>query len=226
MADQGPLVELVNATKNYGDSLVLKDLSITVNRGDSLAVVGPSGSGKSTLLNLMGCLDTPTSGQVRIEGEDTSLMSQDDLAMIRNKKIGFVFQLHHLLPQLTLLENVLTPTIINPDPAADHRARALLDRVGLSKRLDYLPGKLSGGERQRAALVRALINKPSLILADEPTGSLDRNGAAEMAELLKELNSQEGAALVVVTHSADLAGRMDKVFELSNSVLNPWKADR
>ena len=222
------LLEVVGVEKRYesadgGPGLeVLKGVSLRVDAGEALAVVGPSGSGKSTLLNILGGLDRPTSGRVLLAGRDLAGMPEAELAAVRNRDIGFVFQLHHLLPQCTALENVLVPTLVADESlragAAD-RALSLLRRVGLAQRVDYLPGRLSGGERQRVAVVRALINRPRLLLADEPTGSLDRARAEELIALLVELNREMQVTLIVVTHSTPLAERMGRVLELRDGVL-------
>lgn len=197
---------------------VLAAVSLTLRQGESISVVGPSGSGKSTLLNLMGGLDVPTSGAIRFLGRDLAALDDGELARIRNQEIGFVFQLHHLLPQCTVLENVLIPTIPFGSKKDRHevvpRARDLCARVGLSPLVDSFPAQLSGGEQQRTAVVRALINQPKLILADEPTGSLDQASAENLVELLIELNREEKAALVVVTHSMAVAARMGKTCQL------------
>ena len=202
---------------------VLRDISIEIGRTESVAVVGPSGSGKSTLLNIIGTLDRPTSGQVLLDGQDLSRIDDIKIAAVRNRQIGFVFQAHHLLPQCTVLENVLVPTLANNDAAlrngAGERAKRLLDKVGLGARLTHRPGQLSGGERQRVAVVRALINQPKLLLADEPTGALDRASAQNLADLLVQLNREEGVTLVVVTHALDLAKRMGRVLELRDGRL-------
>lgn len=201
-----------NVGKEYptrsGPLRVLSDVSLTVPRGEALAITGPSGSGKSTLLHILGTLDRPTAGTVKLEGADPFALRESDLAAFRNKNIGFVFQDHHLLPQCSVLENVLVPTLVNPtaDRAQlEKDARNLLDRVGLAHRLDHRPAELSGGERQRVAVARALIHKPMLVLADEPTGNLDSASARAVGELLAELHKQENAILIVVTHSLDLA---------------------
>jgi len=201
---------------------ILDGVDLTVAPGERVAIVGPSGSGKSTLLNLLGTLDTPDQGTVVIDGMDLSRMAGDALATFRNANIGFVFQSHHLLPHLTVLENVLVPVLaresrIGPEVLA--RAGALLERVGLTPRQGQLPGRLSGGERQRAAVVRALINRPKLLLADEPTGALDRASAGDIATLLGELNREQGVTLVVVTHSDDLASRMERVLRMQDGRL-------
>jgi lipoprotein-releasing system ATP-binding protein len=196
--------------------VVLGDVSLALGDGENVAILGPSGSGKSTLLNIVGTLESPTSGRVVLNGEDPAGLDDVRLAAFRNQRIGFVFQEHHLLPQCTVLENVLVPTVAaGPTrPEAVQRARMLLERVGLADRLEHRPAELSGGQRQRAALARALILRPSLLLADEPTGNLDRLAADGVAELLLELQQQEQMMLVVVTHSARLAERMSRRMEL------------
>jgi len=229
MSESPVLLELDNVTKRYGPPggdgapAVLRDVDLRVGAGESLAIVGPSGSGKSTLLNLIGALDRPTAGTVRLDGQDLAELDEKALAAVRNRRIGFVFQLHHLLPQCTVLENVLVPTLVGGRRGADDevldRARRLLERVGLGERADYRPGRISGGERQRAAVVRALINAPALLLADEPTGSLDRASADDLAQLLAELNRAERVTLIVVTHSDALAARMGRVLELRDGAL-------
>lgn len=218
------LLELDQVTKAYpsperGSGVtVLSGITLAVEAGQSIAIIGPSGSGKSTLLNLIGALDRPTEGRVSLEGRDLAGLDEQSLARVRNRKIGFVFQLHHLLPQLTVLENVLVPTLAagrRRDPHADQaRAEALLDRVGLREWAHHRPAQLSGGQRQRAAVVRALINEPRLLLADEPTGSLDQASAENIADLLVELNREDGLTLIVVTHATSLADRMGKTYHL------------
>lgn len=225
------LLELVNVAKYYtlpggtDAPYVLKDVTLRVASGESVAVTGPSGSGKSTLLNIIGALDRPTTGRVLLEGRDLSQLNDNELATIRNRQMGFVFQLHHLLPQYTALENVLVPTLASSSRSsrdeAEERARHLLEHVGLGARLSYRPGRLSGGERQRVAVVRALINRPKLLLADEPTGSLDRAAADNLTQLLAELNREEGVTLILATHSLDLAERMAHVLELRDGRLVP-----
>jgi lipoprotein-releasing system ATP-binding protein len=191
--------------------VVLSDASLQLSAGENLAILGPSGSGKSTLLHILGTLDRPTSGDVRLDGENPFALDERALARFRNRKIGFIFQDHHLLPQLSVLENVLLPTIAEGAASQDSvdRARDLLDRVGLSNRLEHRPAELSGGERQRVAVARALINRPLLLLADEPTGNLDRNTAMSVGKLLLDLPTQEKTMLVVVTHSLELAELFD-----------------
>lgn len=192
-----------------GSSVVLDEVSLDLSRGEALAIMGPSGSGKSTLLYILGSLETPTSGSVQVCGEDPFALAATDLARFRNRNIGFVFQDHHLLPQCTSLENVLIPTLASggATPEAKQRARELLGRVGLAERMDRLPAELSGGERQRVAIARALVNSPPVVLADEPTGNLDRRSAETVGSLLLELQREQNALLIAVTHSADLARR-------------------
>lgn len=199
---------------------VLRGVSFDLAAGEALAITGPSGSGKSTLLHLIGTLDRPTSGTVEIGGADPFRLSEPELARFRNRSIGFVFQDPHLLPQYSVLENVLVPTLAFPEGAEkaqafEVRARELLERVGLSHRLDHRPAELSGGERQRAAVARALVQRPGLLLCDEPTGSLDRKAAQAVAALLFELHEAERTVLVVVTHSLELADRFGRRFELA-----------
>ncbi len=223
------MIELVDVTKTYGEPggtgavSVLKGITLKIEPGRSVVIVGPSGCGKSTLLNIIGGLDHPTSGRVLLDGKDLAGLNDEELARIRNRQIGFVFQLHHLLPQCTVLENVLIPTLATPDNSSQRevreRATALLARVGLGDRMSYRPGELSGGQRQRVAVARALINKPRLLLADEPTGSLDEGTSQSIAKLLAELNREEGVTLVVVTHARELAARIGQVLELSGGIL-------
>ena len=223
------MLELIGVTKSYqspGDKrgvCVLKDITLKVAKGQSVVIAGPSGSGKSTLLNIIGALDRPTEGRVLFDGKDLAKLDEIELARIRNKEIGFVFQLHHLLPQCTVLENVLVPTLADKNRVSkkevQERAVNLLQRVGLQDWLLYRPGELSGGQRQRVAVVRALINKPKLLLADEPTGSLDRDASENIADLLVELNHSEQVTLIVVTHSLSLAKRIGHVMELSDGLL-------
>ncbi len=223
-----PVLEIRGATKAYpgpagGEPVVvLRGLDLVVAAGEAVAILGPSGSGKSTLLNLAGALDRPTAGAVLLEGRDLASLSDDDLARVRNRSIGFVFQQHHLLPQLTVLENVLLPVLADRSAALPlERARALLDRVALGPRIGHRPAQLSGGECQRVAVVRALINAPRLVLADEPTGALDAHTAAALGDLLVDLNRAEGVALVTVTHSPALAARMGRRLRLQGGALRP-----
>ncbi len=226
------LLALRNVTKHYAASgattgvPVLAGVSLEIARGESLAIVGPSGSGKSTLLQIIGTLDRATSGEVLLDGKNLAALDDLQLAEVRNQQIGFVFQSHYLLPQCTVLENVLVPTLAGAKSevriqksekdreTSVARAERLLKRVGLSERLHHRPGQLSGGERQRAAVVRALINHPQLLLADEPTGALDQASATTLGQLLVELNKEEGVTLIVVTHAMELAQRMGKVLRL------------
>jgi len=220
------LVELRGVSKSFrtGDHKVrvLDEVHLSVAAQESVAIVGPSGSGKSTLLNLLGTLDQPDQGTIVIDGKNLSMMAGDELARFRNRNIGFVFQSHNLLPHLTVLENVLVPVLAQASEVSEEvllRATQLLQRVGLADREKHLPGRLSGGERQRVAVVRALINQPRLILADEPTGALDRVSAAEVGRLLIELNREHGITLIVATHSEELAARMDRVLSMENGTL-------
>ena len=196
---------------------VLTDISLSFSSGDAAAVMGPSGSGKSTLLYILGALEPPTTGTVRLEGQNPFDLAPKALAAFRNKEIGFVFQDHCLLPQCTVFENVLVPTLVGPsDPDAAAHARSLVDQVGLTPRIDHVPAQLSGGEKQRVALARALVRRPRLILCDEPTGNLDRASAHGVASLLLNLQQQQKAILIVVTHSADMAARFPLRFELTD----------
>lgn len=219
------LCELIEVRKQYGaEAPVLDAISLTVAVGETLAVGGPSGSGKSTLLNLMGGLDVPTAGRVRFAGQDLQAMGERGRAEFRRRQVGFVFQRHFLLPQLTVLENVLVPTLAgqaNGKPDRVARGLMLLERAGLGGKTEAMPGELSGGERQRVAVVRALINEPRLLLADEPTGSLDADTASGVVDLLLELNREAGVAVVMVTHSPALARRMGLVLEITDGALVP-----
>ncbi len=223
------MLELINVSKSYqsptaGQNVfVLNSINLRIENGKSAAVVGPSGSGKSTLLNIIGALDRPDSGKVLLDGVDLCGLGDIELAKIRNKHIGFVFQLHHLLPQCTVLENVLVPTIAsgkqNTKEDFEDRAVRLLERVGLKGFLLHRPGQLSGGQRQRVAVVRALINKPKLLLADEPTGSLDAKSAQTVAEILVELNKSEKVTLILATHSLKLAEMTERLLTLDNGTI-------
>jgi lipoprotein-releasing system ATP-binding protein len=202
------------------DLVILRDTNLSLGSGESAAIMGPSGSGKSTLLNILGALEPPTAGTVTLDGTDPFTLADRDLARFRNRRVGFVFQDHHLLPQCSALENVLLPTLAGGDaaPAAD-RAQRLLQRVGLADRMDHRPAELSGGERQRVAICRALINQPAVLLADEPTGNLDRTTSESIADLLLEIHREEDTILVVVTHSERLAGRFQHRWELNDGTL-------
>jgi len=206
-----------------GPLSVLRNVSLNLQRGEAVAITGPSGSGKSTLLHILGALDRPTSGSVKLEAETPFTLNDAELATFRNRRIGFVFQDHHLLPQCTVLENVLIPTLVNSDvnrTEAATFARALLERVGMSNRLEHRPAELSGGERQRVAVARSLILKPLLLLADEPTGNLDKANATVVGELLLQLHREQNTMLVVVTHSMDLANMMPKQWQMTDGSLN------
>jgi lipoprotein-releasing system ATP-binding protein len=215
-----PDLVVENITKEFptrAESLeVLREVSLQLCCGENVAILGPSGSGKSTLLYIIGTLDRPTSGRVQLQGADPFSLDERKLADFRNERIGFVFQDHFLLPQCSVLENVLLPTIAAgaPDDAIVARAKMLIDRVGLSGRIDHRPAELSGGERQRVAVARALIHKPILLLADEPTGNLDRSTASAVGKLLLELQREEQTMMIVVTHSLELASMFDRRFEL------------
>ena len=224
-----PAIRAIAIAKSYPTRaeplIVLHDLSFSLAAGRAAAIMGPSGSGKSTFLSVVGTLEPPTSGELLVAGIYPFALPAEKLAEFRNQRIGFVFQEHHLLPQLSLLENVLLPTCAGFSTNIDARPRAveLLNRVGLGQRLEHRPAELSGGERQRTAIARALINRPAVILADEPTGNLDRKSAETVADLLLELPPVEGAALLVVTHSDRLAARFAEVYELTNGRLEPHK---
>jgi lipoprotein-releasing system ATP-binding protein len=210
-----------------GPLSVLRDVSLELHPGEALAVMGPSGSGKSTLLHILGTLDRPTSGSVRLANTDPFALPERDLADFRNRNIGFVFQDHHLLPQCSVLENVLIPTLVGQSrdrqgaEQPETWARQLLDRVGLANRLDHRPAELSGGERQRVAVARALIRRPLLLLADEPTGNLDRRTAQAVSQLLLELHREQQTILIAVTHSADLAKSFPMQMEMLDGALQP-----
>lgn len=221
------LLQVIAVTKNYrtGENLelpILRGIDLNLSEGESLAIIGPSGSGKSTLLNIIGTLDEPSAGEVLFRGRKIVGLKPKELAELRNRELGFVFQSHHLLPQCSLLENVLVPTLATKSAdrsGALERGKLLLKRAGLAERLSHFPSQLSGGERQRVAVVRALINQPRLLLADEPTGALDRSSAEQVGNLLLDLNREEKVALIVVTHSLDLAKRMSRIEELREGKL-------
>lgn len=219
------MLKVTDLVKRYatarGPLAVLDGVSFALAPGESLCVMGPSGSGKSTLLNVIGGLEPPTSGTVTIEERDPYRLGEAELAAFRNSQVGFVFQEHCLLPQCSVLENVLVPSLVAPRGPHEARARELLARVGLSERLDHRPAELSGGERQRVALARALVLGPRLLLCDEPTGNLDAASAAGVADLLFELHAQEQAVLVLVTHSAELAARFRDRRRLAEGALVP-----
>jgi lipoprotein-releasing system ATP-binding protein len=221
------MIQIQKLTKSYQTPSeavrVLDGLDLVVNDGEAVAVVGPSGSGKTTLLNLLGAMDRPDSGGIHIGGVDIAGFSEDEAGRFRNRSIGFIFQQHHLLPQLNVLENVLVPRLAGgweeSADATSERAKELLERVGLAHRLGHLPWQLSGGEKLRVAVARALINRPGLILADEPTGLLDQAASDKVADLLLELNRERGVTMVVVTHNTALARRIGRTFELGEGRL-------
>jgi lipoprotein-releasing system ATP-binding protein len=222
------MLDVRDLAKDYptrsGPLPVLRGINLSLDRGDAVAVMGPSGSGKSTLLHVIGTLDRPTVGTVSLDGTNPFTLREPELAAFRNRRIGFVFQDHHLLPQCSVLENVLIPTLVSKgtNPADTEKyARTLLERVGLGGRLEHRPAELSGGERQRAAVARALVLKPILLLADEPTGNLDRANAQAVGELLLDLHRQENTILVVVTHSAELARLFPRRLEMNDGTLIP-----
>jgi ABC-type lipoprotein export system ATPase subunit len=221
------LLEIQKLTKSYRATdgtdavTVLRELDLRVDAGESVSIIGPSGSGKSTILNIIGALDRADSGSVKVDGREVEKLNETNVATYRNTEVGFIFQLHHLLPQCTVLENVLVPTLAlaRDNESARVRAEELLAAVGLQHRLHHKPGQLSGGERQRAAVARALINEPKLLLADEPTGALDRDSAARLIDLLVELNTRHGITLIMVTHALELSRRMKRVLELRDGQL-------
>ncbi|HEX5709147.1 MAG TPA: ABC transporter ATP-binding protein [Pyrinomonadaceae bacterium] len=214
------MLEVENISKEYetpaGRLPILSGVSLSLRRGDAVSIMGPSGSGKSTLLYIVGALETPTSGVVKLDGRDPFSLTERELAAFRNKEVGFVFQDHCLLPQCTVLENVLAPTLVARENGDDTegRARELIEQVGLTSRAGHRPSELSGGEKQRASLARALVRRPLLLLCDEPTGNLDRDSAESVAALLLELHRRQETILLVVTHSAELAARFPRRFEL------------
>jgi lipoprotein-releasing system ATP-binding protein len=220
------MLKVDHVSKEYpspnGPLKIVSDVSLSLARGDAVSIMGPSGSGKSTLLYLIGALEPPTSGNISLDGQNPFQLKEKELAGFRNKEIGFIFQDHCLLPQCSVLENVLTPTLVSTaDNSSEDRARALLEVVGLADRLDHRPAQLSGGEKQRVALARALIMKPQLLLCDEPTGNLDHKSAEVVASLLLDLHQQQQTILIVVTHSAELAARFPKRYELIDQQLQP-----
>lgn len=226
------MLEIKSLSKSFQSGsgarrVILDELSLSVEDGESVAIVGPSGSGKTTLLNMLGALDRPDRGDVLLNGESVFSKNEKQLAEFRNRSIGFVFQLHHLLPQLNLLENILLPVVAQRsavDSASRKRAEELTQKLGIAELQNQRPGQLSGGECQRTAVARALINQPRILLADEPTGALDQQSSNQLADLLLQLNREENTSLIVVTHSMTLASKMDKIYQLENGKLQLTEA--
>ena len=220
-----PVLACEAVCKSYNDGVldvqVLDNLDLEVDKGQSISIIGSSGSGKSTLLHILGGLDKPTSGRVSLMGSDLSQMSQKDLSALRNRRLGFVYQFHHLLPEFSALENVMMPLLIGKTPKDEARSRALamLEKAGLKERVQHRPGELSGGERQRAAIARALVTEPACLLADEPTGNLDRKNAQNVLDMMLDLKAELDTALVVVTHDDQLAARFDRVLTMTDGRL-------
>ena len=218
------MIELRNITRRYsmGDEevLALAGVDLDIARNEYVALVGPSGSGKSTLMNIIGCLDTPTSGNYLLNGRDTAQLDEVELAHVRNREIGFVFQSFHLLPRMSVLQNVMQPLVYRRTPAAERKRRALeaLEKVGLGNRQGHRPNELSGGQRQRVAVARALVGEPSLLLADEPTGNLDSRTSAEIMALFDELHAQ-GQTLLVVTHEPDIAAHCRRTVRIGDGLV-------
>ncbi|PIT14185.1 lipoprotein releasing system, ATP-binding protein [Snodgrassella alvi] len=225
------VIECEHVCKTYDDGYlqvsVLDDLHFNVRRGQSISIVGASGSGKSTLLHLLGGLDTPSGGTIRLMGQDITQLSQKAVGQLRNQYLGFVYQFHHLLPEFSALENVMMPLLIGrmSKAQAEEQAKAMLDKVGLKQRMAHRPGELSGGERQRAAIARAMVTHPACILADEPTGNLDRKNAGNVLDIMLDLQHELDTSLVVVTHDDELAARFDEVLTVTDGRLSPFIAN-
>ena len=228
----GAILRATGVVKTYDDGTytvpVLKGIYLRVERGEQIGIIGASGSGKSTLLHLLGGLDRPTAGQVEISNQDVSKLGEGALGELRNGALGFIYQFHHLLPEFTALENVAMPLIIRREASATitKRATEMLSRVGLDDRLHHKPAELSGGERQRVAVARALVTHPLIVLADEPTGNLDRENAESVYELMLELNRELDTSLIVVTHDTTLAARMDRVMKLEDGILTAKRSSK
>lgn len=223
------VIDCQNVSKSYQDGHlnvdVLHDLNVQIQAGESVSIIGASGSGKSTLLHILGGLDTPTSGKIALMGQDLATLNQAKLGALRNQYLGFVYQFHHLLAEFTALENVMMPLLIGKmkRSEAEERAAIMLEKVGLSTRMKHRPAELSGGERQRAAIARALVNNPKCLLADEPTGNLDRNNARHVLEMMLQLRHELNTALVVVTHDDELAVRFDRVLTMKDGALRNFQ---
>ncbi|MCG7656706.1 lipoprotein-releasing ABC transporter ATP-binding protein LolD [Wielerella bovis] len=224
------IIQCTNVSKSYRDGSlnvdVLNNLNVQIDAGESVSIIGASGSGKSTLLHILGGLDVPTSGNVALMGQDLSTLNQAKLGALRNQYLGFVYQFHHLLAEFTALENVMMPLLIGKinKSEAEQRAAAMLEKVGLAQRMMHRPTELSGGERQRAAIARALVNNPKCLLADEPTGNLDRKNAMHVLDMMLALQAELGTALVVVTHDDELATRFNRVLTMQEGTLHTFQA--
>lgn len=224
------VLEAIEVKKHFSDAHrvleVLKGVNLCVQKGESIAIAGVSGAGKSTLLHLLGALDRPTAGTIILAGHNYNDLKDKELAQIRNRRVGFIFQFHHLLAEFSALENVMIPSLINGSPREEvtKRAKLLLEEVGLGERLNHRPAKLSGGEQQRVALTRALVNDPDLVLADEPTGDLDLNTGAEMINLIWAHTVERGKSLVIVTHDPEIASKAHRIYRLHNGILCDEKA--